>query len=42
MGTLSILDGAYECEFPNDYKQRVAREDKFGWTFAPNRFLIHN
>ena len=31
---------AYEREFPNDYKHDVARENKFGWTFAPNGFLI--
>jgi cephalosporin hydroxylase len=33
---------AYEHEFPNDYKHDVARESKFGWTFAPNGFLIRN
>jgi cephalosporin hydroxylase len=32
----------YEHEFPNDYKHDVAREDKFGWTYAPNGFLIRN
>ncbi len=31
---------AYEHEFPNDYKHDVAREKKFGWTFATNGFLI--
>jgi hypothetical protein len=31
---------AYEHEFPNDYTHDVARENKFGWTFAPNGFLI--
>jgi cephalosporin hydroxylase len=30
----------YEQEFPNDYTHDVARENKFGWTFAPNGFLI--
>ena len=33
---------AYEHEFPNDYTHDVARENKFGWTFAPNGFLIRN
>ncbi|VBA37049.1 rhamnosyl O-methyltransferase [Mycobacterium attenuatum] len=33
---------AYEREFPNDYKHDVARENKFGWTSAPNGFLIRN
>jgi cephalosporin hydroxylase len=33
---------AYEHEFPNDYTHDRAREDKFGWTFAPNGFLIRN
>ena len=33
---------AYEQEFPNDYTHDVARENKFGWTFAPNGFLIRN
>jgi cephalosporin hydroxylase len=27
---------AYEHEFPNDYTHDVARENKFGWTFALN------
>jgi len=31
---------AYEHEFPNDYTHDVARENKFGWTFAPNGYLI--
>jgi cephalosporin hydroxylase len=31
---------AYEHEFPNDYTHDLARENKFGWTFAPNGFLI--
>jgi cephalosporin hydroxylase len=31
---------AYENEFPNDYVHDVAREKKFGFTFAPNGFLI--
>jgi cephalosporin hydroxylase len=31
---------AYEHEFPNDYTHDVERENKFGWTFAPNGFLI--
>jgi cephalosporin hydroxylase len=30
----------YEREFPDDYAHDVARENKFGWTFAPNGFLI--
>jgi cephalosporin hydroxylase len=33
---------AYEHEFPNDYTHDVPRENKFGWTFAPNGFLIRN
>jgi cephalosporin hydroxylase len=33
---------AYEREFPNDYTHDVARENKFGWTFAPNGFLIRS
>ncbi|HZS22873.1 MAG TPA: CmcI family methyltransferase [Pseudonocardiaceae bacterium] len=33
---------AYEREFPNDYTHDVERENKFGWTFAPNGFLIRN
>ena len=33
---------AYEQEFPNDYTHDVERENKFGWTFAPNGFLIRN
>jgi cephalosporin hydroxylase len=33
---------AYEREFPNDYRHDVARENKFGWTFATNGFLIRN
>jgi cephalosporin hydroxylase len=33
---------AYEREFPNDYTHDVARENKFGWTLAPNGFLIRN
>jgi cephalosporin hydroxylase len=33
---------AYEQEFPNDYTHDVAREKKFGWTFAPNGYLIRN
>jgi cephalosporin hydroxylase len=31
---------AYEKEFPGDYTHDVARENKFGWTFAPNGYLI--
>jgi cephalosporin hydroxylase len=31
---------AYEHEFPNDYTHDVARDSKFGWTFAPNGYLI--
>lgn len=31
---------AYEQEFPNDYEHDRVRENKFGWTFAPNGFLI--
>ena len=31
---------AYEHEFPNDYTHDVARENKFGWTQAPNGYLI--
>lgn len=33
---------AYEDEFPGDYTHDVGREEKFGWTFAPNGFLIRN
>lgn len=33
---------AYEQEFPNDYTHDVARENKFGWTQAPNGYLIRN
>lgn len=33
---------AYEQEFPNDYTHDVEREHKFGFTFAPNGFLIRN
>jgi cephalosporin hydroxylase len=33
---------AYQHEFPNDYGHDVARENKFGWTAAPNGFLIRN
>lgn len=32
----------YEQEFPNDYTHDVARERKFGFTFAPYGFLIRN
>lgn len=31
---------AYEAEFPGDYIHDVEREIKFGFTFAPNGFLI--
>lgn len=31
---------AYEAEYPNDYTHDVERENKFGFTFAPNGFLI--
>lgn len=31
---------AYEQEFPDDYTHDVKREEKFGWTQAPNGFLI--
>ncbi|WP_326545280.1 CmcI family methyltransferase [Mycolicibacterium sp. ND9-15] len=33
---------AYEHEHPNDYTHDVKRENKFGWTFATNGFLIRN
>ena len=33
---------AYEREFPDDYTRDVAREEKFGFTFAPKGFLIRN
>ncbi|AQT79168.1 rhamnosyl O-methyltransferase [Mycolicibacterium litorale] len=33
---------AYEKEFPNDYTHDVERENKFGFTFAPNGFMIRN
>ncbi|MGV0607715.1 rhamnosyl O-methyltransferase [Mycolicibacterium sp. XJ1904] len=31
---------AYEQEFPGDYLHDKKREEKFGFTFAPNGFLI--
>jgi cephalosporin hydroxylase len=31
---------AYVQEFPNDYHHDRKRENKFGWTFATNGFLI--
>jgi cephalosporin hydroxylase len=31
---------AYEREFPDDYTHDVEREKKFGFTFAPNGFMI--
>ena len=33
---------AYEHEFPNDYRHDRGRENKFGWTFATNGFLIRS
>jgi cephalosporin hydroxylase len=30
----------YEREFPNDYRRDRARENKFGFTWAPHGFLI--
>lgn len=33
---------AYEQEFPDDYTHDVERENKFGWTQAPNGYLIRN
>jgi cephalosporin hydroxylase len=33
---------AYEQDFPDDYKHDVARERKFGWTQAPDGYLIRN
>ncbi|MDA2890736.1 CmcI family methyltransferase [Mycolicibacterium sp. BiH015] len=33
---------AYEAEFPNDYSHDRDRENKFGFTFAPNGFLVRN
>lgn len=33
---------AYEQEFPGDYTHDAERENKFGFTFAPNGFLIRN
>ncbi|MUL63423.1 rhamnosyl O-methyltransferase [Mycobacterium sp. CBMA 234] len=33
---------AYEQKFPDDYTHDVAQENKFGFTFAPNGFLIRN
>jgi cephalosporin hydroxylase len=33
---------AYEKEFPDDYTHDTARENKFGWSFAPYGFLIRN
>lgn len=32
----------YEREFPGDYRADTARENKFGFTFAPRGFLIRN
>src|SRR5262249_55907692 len=32
----------YEAEFPSDYRHDDERENKFGFTFAPNGFLIRN
>ena len=31
---------AYEAEFPDDYRHDQKREEKFGWTFSTNGFLI--
>lgn len=31
---------AYEREFPDDYSHAAEREGKFGWSFAPNGFLV--
>jgi cephalosporin hydroxylase len=31
---------AYDAEFPDDYEHDRERESKFGWTCAPNGFLI--
>ncbi len=31
---------AYEAQFPDDYMHDRKREEKFGWTCAPNGFLI--
>jgi cephalosporin hydroxylase len=33
---------AYEEEFPDDYTHDIEREQKFGFTFSPNGFLIRN
>lgn len=33
---------AYERDHPNDYRHDRAREGTFGWTQAPNGFLIKN
>ena len=33
---------AYENEFPDDYTHDLVQEKKFGWTFAPNGYLIRN
>ena len=30
----------YESEYPSDYRHDLARERKFGFTFAPNGFLV--
>jgi cephalosporin hydroxylase len=32
----------YEKEFPDDYTHDLSREQKFGFTFAPNGFMIRN
>lgn len=31
---------AYEREFPDDYTHDHGRENKFGWTLAPNGYLV--
>ncbi|OAN37632.1 rhamnosyl O-methyltransferase [Mycolicibacterium iranicum] len=40
-GPFEAID-AYTAEFPNDYTHDRQRENKFGFTFAPNGFLIRN
>ena len=32
----------YERQFPSDYRHDSEREGKFGFTFAPNGFLVRN
>jgi cephalosporin hydroxylase len=40
-GPMEALE-AYMQQFPDDYRRDIAREMKFGFTFAPRGFLIRN